>query len=112
MGHRRAPEALPALTMPSAPPSSLDAAGAQTSRGRVAAPFVWDGRRRGRAGRRGAQLFPVNSPVVLTECAANTPSLSLSRKGTASPLDRSPRMTKAQPGHWQAQFMLSESIPK
>ena len=49
MGHRRAPEALPALTMPSAPHSSPDAAGAQTSRGRVAAPFVWDGCRQGRA---------------------------------------------------------------
>lgn len=52
----------------------------------------------------------MSGPIDLAKCAANTPSLSLSRKGTANPLDGSPQMTKAKPGHWRAQFVLSESI--
>lgn len=36
----------------------------------------------------------MSGPIDLAKCAANTPSLSLSRKGTANPLDRSPQMTK------------------
>ena len=36
----------------------------------------------------------MSGPIDLAKYSANTPSLSLSRKGTANPLDGSPQMTK------------------